>query len=65
MLPPSLSHELETAIADLLEEVRTWYGTGGMASMSPTTQARYEAGERVLARLRRVNRFWPDDEPDA
>lgn len=56
----SLLHDVETALADLLEEIRDIRSGGGMAVMRPTTMQRYERGEIVLARLRRVLAHFPD-----
>lgn len=49
-----LVQELETVLADLLEEIRNCRGPG-MANMGELTQQRYEAGEAVLARLRKAS----------
>ena len=50
----SIVREVETVMAELLDEVRTAHG-GGMERMPVVTRQRYEAGEVALNRLRRVS----------
>jgi len=52
-LSPSLVTDIETALADLLEELRDWNG-GGLKGMRHRTRLRYNFAEDVLNRLRRT-----------
>ena len=52
-LPHTLLTDTETALADLLEELRDWNG-GGLRGMRRQTRLRYDFAETVLTRLRHL-----------
>ena len=52
-IPPALVRDIETALADLLEELRDRNG-GGLRGMRHQTRLRYDFAEDILSRLRRM-----------